>query len=62
MKNVMEKNSAVSSALTYLFTHPGIDDRVKLSNDYLKANNMQCGDIESIANLNLVKKSGFIQR
>ena len=32
---VMEKNSAVSSALTYLYTHPGIDDRVKLSKQYL---------------------------
>jgi predicted Zn-dependent protease len=58
MQKVMERNSDVSSALTYLFTHPGIDERVKLSNDYLKANNLDCGDLESFARLGLIKKSG----
>jgi predicted Zn-dependent protease len=60
MKKVMERNSEVSSALTYLFTHPGIDERVKLSNDYLKANNLDCGDLESFAKSGLIKKSGQV--
>lgn len=60
MKKVMERNSEVSSALTYLFTHPGIDDRVKLSNDYLKANNLDCGDLESFAKSGVIKKSGQV--
>ena len=62
MKYVMEKNSTVSSALTYLFTHPGIDDRVKLSKQYLKENNLECHDQMLIPPSGIVLKSGHLQR
>ena len=62
MKYVMEKNSTVSSALTYLFTHPGIDDRVKLSKQYLKENNLECHDQMLIPPSGIVLKSGYLQQ
>lgn len=62
MKYVMEKNSAVSSALTYLFTHPGVDERVKISKDYLTKNNLDCKDFDSIPTNGIIIKSGKVQK
>jgi hypothetical protein len=58
----MEKNSAVSSALTYLYTHPGIDDRVKLTNQYLKDNNLECRGLVPNPAQGITAKSGQVQQ
>lgn len=62
IKYVMEKNSAVSSALTYLYTHPGIDDRVKLTNQYLKDNNLECRGLVPNPAQGITAKSGQVQQ
>ena len=59
---VMEKNSAVSSALTYLYTHPGIDDRVKLSKQYLKEKNLDCSNLTPDPSAGVVNKSGPVRQ
>jgi hypothetical protein len=58
----MEKNSAVSSALTYLYTHPGIDDRVKLSKQYLKENKLECSNLTPDPSAGVVNKSGPVRQ
>ena len=62
MQYVMEKNSTVSSALTYLYTHPGIDDRIKLSKQYLKENNLDCHELIASPPSGIVVKSGHLQQ
>ncbi|MBU3595134.1 hypothetical protein ICN10_01815 [Polynucleobacter sp. 86C-FISCH] len=62
IKYVMDKNSAVSSALTYLYTHPGINDRVKLSKQYLKENNLECSNLTPDPSEGVVNKSGRLQQ
>ena len=59
---VMDKNSAVSSALTYLYTHPGIDDRVKLSKQYLKENKLECNNLTPDPSAGIVGKSGRLSQ
>ena len=59
---VMDKNSAVSSALTYLYTHPGIGDRVKLANQYLKENKLECNNLTPDPSAGIVGKSGRLSQ